>query len=354
MLVRMKVLLIGHDFDFSAGDGISRYSFELHKRLRKCADVNVIATGKIPRPLRAFLKIKAKDVDIVHLMYPDAAKVDKGSAKMFITWHDLRLFSKYSAASQYRYKPTLTERFNIAASFIKNWGFANYVASNAALTNSSQTMKEVKEYFSSQKLYDSKKTYKIIPLGVDRVFMKAKVWKGERRDFAYVGSIHLKHKNLHGLLQIFDKVAGKHNSKLHIFTSSPHAEELLKTQLKRFKHLSKTNVLLHLRFSDAEIARCLPRLVAYLQLTRHEGLGMPILEALATGTDAVILKDASIPEEAKKHAIKVSEANASALLLKLAANPKPAQNKAIKYARSFTWERTVRETIAAYRKALAK
>jgi len=350
----MRVLMVGHDFDFSAGDGISRYSFEIYKGIRKYADVKTIATGRLPRPVRALMKINARNVDIVHLMYPDAARVDKGKARMLIMWHDLRLFSKYSAESQYRYKPRLSERLNIASSLIRKWGYENYASSDADLFNSSQTMNELKDHFSARRLYDSKKLYRITALGVEKAFLGSKLWKGRRNDFAYVGSIHLKHKNLHGLLRAFNKVAENSDSRLHIFTSSPNAQELLSEQMKQFGNLSKRNVVLHVRASDSEIAGYLPKLAAYLQLTKHEGQGMPILEAIAAGTNAITLKNATIPYEIRKYAIGVSEDDVAATMLRLARKPTPAPKKAIDYARSFTWEKTVRETLDVYKKLLAR
>jgi glycosyltransferase involved in cell wall biosynthesis len=350
----MRVLIVGHDFDFSAGDGISRYSYEIYNGIRKYADVRTIATGRLPRPVRAFMKIKARNVDIVHLMYPDAAKVDKGKARMLIMWHDLRLFSKYSAENQYRYKPRLSERLNIASSLIRKWGYENYLSSDADLFNSSQSMSELKDYFSARKAYDRRKLYRITPLGVEKTFLDSKLWKGRRKDFAYIGSIHLKHKNLQGLLSIFDKVAASSDSKLHIFTSSPGAQELLDEKIKHFENLSERNVVLHIRASDSEIAGYLPKLAAYLQLTKHEGQGIPILEAMAAGTNAITLKDATIPSEICKYAIRVSEDKAAVTLLRLAGKPTPAPKKAIDYARSFTWEKTVSETLKAYRSILSK
>lgn len=346
--------MVGHDFDFSAGDGISRYSFEIYNGIRKYADVKTIATGRLPRPVRALMKINAKNFDIVHLMYPDAARVDKGNARMLIMWHDLRLFSKYSAESQYRYKPRLSERLNIANSLIRKWGYENYASSDADLFNSSQTMNELKDYFSARRLYDGKKKYRITPLGVEKAFLGSKMWKGSRKDFAYVGSIHLKHKNLQGLLRVFDKVAASGNFKLYIFTSSPNAKELLSEQMKRFGNLSNRNVILHIRASDSEIAGYLPKLAAYLQLTKHEGQGMPILEAIAAGTNAITLKDAMIPDEIRKYAIRVSENDAAATMVKLARNPTPAPKRAVDYARSFTWEKTVNETLKIYRSLLSE
>ena len=170
----MRVLLIGHDFDFSAGDGISRYSLEMYKGLSRYAEVKTIATGKLPRPARALLNISVRDADIVHLMYPDVAKVSKGKAKMVTTWHDLRMFNKYLEEGQYKVKPKLVERFNIANSIIRNWTIDNYRASDGLVFNSSQTQKELKSYLTSQKVYDPKKVSAVTTLGVDTAFLRTR------------------------------------------------------------------------------------------------------------------------------------------------------------------------------------
>ncbi len=350
----MKVLLVGHDFDFSSGDGISRYSLEIFKGLKKYVDVETIATGKMPRPARALFNLNVKDADIVHLMYPNVAKVNKGTAKMVVTWHDLRVFNKYLEEGQYRVQPKLVERFNIANSIIKRWTIENYKATDAIVLNSSQTQKELQAYLSAHNEYDANKKYMVTPLGVDLAFLRTRVWDGERRDFVYMGSIHFRHKNLTGLLHVFNKIAEKSDAKLHIFTFSPDAQNILTTTMKAFKNLSTSNVILHYRAGDAVVSRYLETAVAYLQLTKHEGLGMSIFAALATGTNVMVLKDSVMPKEATKYAIKLSADEIPKKASEMMDHWKPAPQKAINYARSFTWENTVKQTLDVYKKLLAK
>ncbi len=348
----MRVLLVGHDFDFSAGDGISRYSLEMYKGLSKHADVRTIATGKLPRPARALFNINVKDADIVHLMYPDVARVNKGRAKMVTTWHDLRMFHKYLEEGQYKVKPRLIERFNIANSIIRKWTIDNYKASDGLVFNSSQTQKELKGYLASQKVYDARKASAVTTLGVDSTFLRTRPWDGDRKDFVYMGSIHLRHKNLSGLLHVFNKIAAKHDVRLHIFTFSPDAQKLLSDNMKGLGNLSTNNVILHYRVQDAVVSRYLQTAVAYLQLTKHEGLGMSIFAALACGTNVMVLKNSVMPREATKYVMRLSADDVARKAGQMAENPKPAPKKAIEYARSFTWERTVKETLAIYKKLL--
>jgi glycosyltransferase involved in cell wall biosynthesis len=349
----MKVIMVGHDFNFSAGDGISRYSFEVSKGVRKRASVETVAVGGTPRPLRALRTVDARGADIVHLMYPDVSRVNIGRGRMVIMWHDNRVFTKYASETQHRSKPKLAERLGIARWIIQNIAVGNYVKSSAVICNSSQTLGELREYFSGMGLFDASKIYRVIPLAIGDEFIRTRVWRGKRRDFAYVGSIHLKHKNLSGLLAAFDRVAAGSGARLHIFTSSPNAEAILAANLLKFKNLSRTKAILHYRASDSEVLKYLPKLVAYVHLSREEGLGLPILEALAVGTNAVVLKEAKIPAEVRRHAISVSESRVADELLRLMSSPRPAPSRAVAYARSFTWKRIVDETLKVYKEALA-
>jgi glycosyltransferase involved in cell wall biosynthesis len=349
----MKVIMVGHDFDFSAGDGISRYSFEVFKGVRKRADVETIEVGGTPRPLRALRTIDARGADIVHLMYPDVSRVNIGRARMVIMWHDNRVFTKYASESQHRSKPKLAERLGIAKWIIRNLAVGNYVKSSAIICNSSQTLGELREYFSGIGLFDPKKIYRVIPLAIGDEFIRTKVWRGRRKDFGYVGSIHFRHKNLSGLLAVFDRIAERGGARLHIFTSSPGAEAILDENLPRFRNLSRANVILHYKAPDSEVLRYLPKLVAYLHLSKEEGLGLPILEAIAAGTNAIVLNEAKIPAEVRRHAISVPEARAAEEILRLSASPKPAPARSIAYAKGFTWKRIVDETIKVYKEVLA-
>lgn len=345
----MKVLLVGHDFDFSAGGGISRYANELYVKLKGMADVHTVSTGRIPRPLRVFMPVSARGYGIVHVIYPDVASVIKDSAKMVTMWHDLMMIRKYASTSQYKHKPKLAERYNIASSIIRGWVRTNYRKSDAVIAHTSMVINDVKAYAESEGIYDKSKLYRTIPPGLEEKFLRTEVWNGERKDFAYIGDIHMKHKNLDGLLESFNLVAKESkDARLHIFTKSPDAELLLKERLPKLQNLSGGSVMLHFRASDEEIIEVLRRAVACLHLSREEGFGVPILESMAVGTPTIVLKESRIPEEATRYAIKADEKTVSSIALKLLQKPAPAPEAAIRYARSFTWEEAAKKTMAVY------
>ncbi|MGC8647834.1 MAG: glycosyltransferase [Candidatus Micrarchaeia archaeon] len=349
----MRVLLVGHDFDFSEAGGISRYSNELFNGLRKRVELGTIATGGIPRPLRVLMPIVVRGYDIVEAVYPDVAKIIKGNAKMVTMWHDLRLITKYATSTQAKLHPKLVERYNIANRIIRYWTLSNYANSEAVIANSTKTMNEVVSYVKNVGVYDPKKLYRTIPLGIDDKFIRAKVWYGERQDFVYIGDIHVKNKNFVGLIEAFDSIVGvAGDARLHIFTKSAGAEEFVREYTSKAKHIKDRNITLHLHATDEYIIETLRKAVACIFLSKDEGFGLPVLESLAVGTNVIVLKGNYIPREVIRYAIKASEDEVPRVALKLMQNPREATSAAIKYAKGFTWERNVRMTIELYNEML--
>jgi glycosyltransferase involved in cell wall biosynthesis len=93
--------------------------------------------------------------------------------------------------------------------------------------------------------------------------------------------------------------------------------------------------------------------------SRYEGFGLPVLEAMACGTPVITTNVSSLPEVVGDAAIQVPPDQPDALahaLHHVLSDPTLAQtmkDAGLARARGFTWERTARETIAVYKKALA-
>lgn len=347
----MKVTLVGHDFDFSGNDGISRYSHEVYTKLRDYANKNrrklileAVSVVNYHPIRRMFLNLDIENTDIVHLMYPNPIGIAKSEERIITTWHDNRVFTrsdtvKFFSRSYYRDRA------------VKRISLENYRKSDAIVSVSSKTEKDLKGYLQKHGLFDDRKRYFVVNEGIDDKFLRQRVWKGERKDFGYIGAIHQRHKNLSGLLELFNEIAEeKRRVRLHVFTLSPDAESILRREMGLFANLSSSNVILHHRATDEEILEYLPRFVAYLHLSKMEGFGLPIMESLAVGTRVLILDKSNIPDEVRRYAFRSGMEGLVNEASRLIENPSPASAAAVSYARGFTWEKTALKTVEIYNK----
>jgi len=98
---------------------------------------------------------------------------------------------------------------------------------------------------------------------------------------------------------------------------------------------------------------------AFLYPTRYEGFGLPALEALACGVPVVGSNASSVPEIVGEAGMLVDPDDARSMAGALIAVVTDAElheklsRAAVEQARKFSWEKCARETLQAYRDALA-
>ena len=367
--ITSEITLIGNDFDERLHDGIGRYSHELYKNmLRLGYEPYAISVddlfknpilNNIPK-IRYFYRIykrltvgrkKVKNVkaEILHLMSPEQSiVVGKTQAKAICTtWHDNMLLTRYTKGLKYK----VINKYQIYGAY------RAYKISDAIISVSSQTQQEMQDYFKQKGLYDDTKIYKVISHGVDNIFLNKEPYKDDRTDFVYIGAINYSHKNLDGLLEAFSDILLRDTRQnLHIFTSTNNAQKILEEALSHFidERMYK-QVILHYKASDEEIIEYTRKAVALLHLSMEEGFGLPILEAMALGTPVITLEVAKIPEEVRKYAYKEADyLKVVDRADKLINANKPLSKEAIDYAKSFTWERTAKETAEFYNYVLGQ
>jgi glycosyltransferase involved in cell wall biosynthesis len=112
------------------------------------------------------------------------------------------------------------------------------------------------------------------------------------------------------------------------------------------------------RVGDAELRALYVGAVAFVLPSRHEGFGLPALEAMALGTPVVCANAASLPEVVGEAALLFPAGDAGGLSEALdRIVDDPARRAGLlragrERAAQFTWERTAAATVAVYREAL--
>lgn len=102
---------------------------------------------------------------------------------------------------------------------------------------------------------------------------------------------------------------------------------------------------------EADLVSVYDNFDAFVFPSLHEGFGLPILEAQARGLPVVVWTHGRIPTEVKRYCFTVeSSVEMAETLSKLSTDgyDPELKERAMEYARSFTWEKMARETLDAY------
>lgn len=176
----------------------------------------------------------------------------------------------------------------------------------------------------------------------------------DRPYFLFVGLTN-PNKNLPRLLTAFARSDARREHLLVLAGKVP--DEEAPRLAERIATLGlKDRVRLTGYLPDEDLPKLYAGAAAFLLPSLYEGFGLPILEAMASGTPVLTSTTSSCPEVAAGHAVLVDPEDEAALaqgLVDVLSVHAQARAAARAYAATKTWQATALATLAAYRTAVA-
>lgn len=237
--------------------------------------------------------------------------------------------------------------------------------SSAVITDSEASKEDIIKFtrISSSRIF-------VIPLGVGKEFRVMKDGKAisqtlaklnlPKRFVLCVGDVNY-NKNIDGLLHAFSLLVKKTPALSLILLGSGFVEPSgpLEKLLAKVKERGLADQIHRLGYVDlADLVAVYNAAKVYVQPSHAEGFGLPVLEAMASGTPVAAASRSSIPEIVKDAGVyfnpsdPVEMADTIQNILDTAALRRTLREKGLKRAKLYTWEKAAQQTLDVYKKVL--
>jgi glycosyltransferase involved in cell wall biosynthesis len=338
--------------------GIARSARRLAEKLAARDDIELVTfaqrgavRGRIPRgvvrelgwlPFELPRRARRADVDVLHCPSP-LVPVGRLAPPLVATVHDVLAWAH----------PEWMSRENV----LQHRLVLQRVLPRAAmvLTSSQFTADDLRERFGL-----TQERIAVVPLGVDAGFSPgAGGVQGVRGPYLVAVGTLQPRKDLETALTAFERCvdAGAEHA-LVIAGARGWRDDATVTRLRSSRHAARIHLLGHV--SDAALVRALRGADALLFPSRHEGFGLPPLEAMACGTPVIAARATAVPEVTGDAAVLVEPGNVDAFavaILALLADPAQRadlRERGLRRAARFTWARHAELTVDAYRRVASR
>ncbi|MBU2051790.1 glycosyltransferase family 4 protein [Patescibacteria group bacterium] len=303
-----------------------------------------VYANEMCRHLPKYVQVTDNDPEIIHnlvfkLFHP--AKLP-APGLVVITVHDL-IPLKYPQA----YPPGIRGRLTW-------WRQKNQLRQAAGIITDSQASKQDIIKFTG---INEDKIF-VVYLAVDEVFKPVKAvnkYSLPNKFALYVGDLNW-NKNVVSLtkacisLKIPLVVVGRQAVVTDYDHSHPETSELVKFQRLAKKYPKRIIRLGTVPLRD--LAAIYNLATVYVQPSRYEGFGLPVLEALSCGCPVLSSGAGSLPEITGKACLHFSQKNLKLVWQNADLRSKLTQ-AGLAQAKKFSWQKTVRQTVAVYEKIIA-
>lgn len=334
--------------------GIGRYSFNMIEYIKNYDQHNSyfdfypeFKDTHLEKQLKNFLD--KNNIDIFHITSPFEANTHKmlkkewfGNTKMVVTLYDV---IPLILADVYLHIESDIKMYTGVLDFIR--------ACDAILAISETTKKDAITY---AKMDPNK--IKVILGGVDAKFkvcpnVKPSSQYGITKPYViYAGGDDYR-KNLHVIIQAFAKVNSVLDSKYQLVLVGDINKEMLYLIAAKAK-LAKENLILTGYVSDEDLVILYNYAELFIYPSLYEGLGLPVLEAMACGVPVLTSNTSSLNEISGNAAYKVSPGNLKeivhglSILLTQPNIRNSYREKGLDHVKQFQWLNVAQRTIEVY------
>lgn len=177
---------------------------------------------------------------------------------------------------------------------------------------------------------------------------------GEARYLLTLGALDPR-KNLDAALRAFSAVKG-HDLTLRVVGVEERGRSTLQALVKRYG--LDTKVKVESMVSDTALRDLFAGALAFIYLSRYEGFGLPLLEAMSQGCPVIYANESSLPEVAGTAGKAFGPNDSAAIateIIRLAEDPAyrlSQQQEGLRRAGDFSWDMTAEKTHEGYLRAL--